>query len=184
MSADASFRKTIRLHHVSKRFDAGRGSCTAGVVALRDASVEIRAGEVLIVAGPRGAGKTTLLLCAAGLLLCDAGDIGHMERRALYVDLAHTTMIGLDWPRRAAILIDSCDDVGELNRARLAHAIDAALSSRSAVVLAARDARKCLSIVPASATVSVVHLRLGQIDGGIAATGRVHRVAEGPVGSN
>jgi energy-coupling factor transporter ATP-binding protein EcfA2 len=182
MSADAMLRKTIWLHRVSKRFDAGAGACTAGVVALRDASVEIRPGQVLVVAGPSGAGKTTLLLCAAGLLLCDGGDVGHRERRTIYIDLGRDATISWHWSPGAAILLDSCDDLGELKRVRLVHAIDAALSTGSAVVLAGRDARSCLSVVPPSSTVSVVHLRLGQIENGRAASGAVYRVAEGSGG--
>src|SRR5690348_4250969 len=78
----------IELRSISKRFVAGAGSCSAEVTALRDASVEIRAGEVLVVAGPIGAGKTTLLLCAAGLLSCDSGGVFGGARRVTYRDLA------------------------------------------------------------------------------------------------
>jgi len=183
MPANDMLRKTIWLHRVSKRFDAGAGSCTAGVVALRDASVEIRPGQVLVVAGPPGAGKTTLLLCAAGLLLCDGGDVGHRERHTIYVDLSREAAINRNWSAGASILLDSCDDLGELKRVRLVHAVDAALSTGSAVVIAGRDARSCFAAVPPSATVSVVHLRLGQIENGHAVGGVAYRVAEGATGT-
>jgi ABC-type cobalamin/Fe3+-siderophores transport system ATPase subunit len=178
MSADPTFRTTIRLRGVSKEFGAGAGSCTASVAALDGASVEIRGGEVLLVCGPCGAGKTTLLLCAAGLLHCDAGDVLGGGRRVAYRDLAHPTPILDGWPASGAIFLDSCDAIGESARLRAANAISAALASGSAVVLAARDSDRCLDLVPAAATVSIVHLRLGKVTDHRPEIGVVHRVAE------
>ena len=43
------------------------------MVAVDDASFEIRGGEVLGLLGPNGAGKSTVLACLAGLLPADAG---------------------------------------------------------------------------------------------------------------
>jgi energy-coupling factor transport system ATP-binding protein len=45
------------------------------VVALRDASVSVRAGEVLAVMGRNGAGKSTLLRALTGLVRPDAGAV-------------------------------------------------------------------------------------------------------------
>ena len=178
MSTDPPFRSTIRLRGVSKSFGAGAESCTSGVAALDDASVEIRGGEVLLVCGPRGAGKTTLLLCAAGLLHCDAGDVFSRGRRVIYRDLAHSTPALGEWPAGGAILLDSCDGLGESRRARIANALAAALASGSAVVLAASEPERCLDLVPPAATVSILHLRLGRISDSRADVGVVHRVAE------
>jgi energy-coupling factor transporter ATP-binding protein EcfA2 len=178
MSADPTCRTTIRLRGVSKEFGAGAGSCTAGVAALDGASVEIRGGEILLVCGPRGAGKTTLLLCAAGMLHCDAGDVVDGGRRVVYLDLARATPLLDGWPAGAAILLDSCDEVDELKRARVAHAVAAALLTGSAIVLAARDPENVLAIAPAAATVSVLHLRLGRVTSHRAEVAVVHRVAE------
>jgi putative ABC transport system ATP-binding protein len=44
-------------------------------VALRDASVRVRGGEVLAVTGPSGSGKSTLLHVAAGLLRPQSGRV-------------------------------------------------------------------------------------------------------------
>jgi energy-coupling factor transporter ATP-binding protein EcfA2 len=178
MSTDPPFRTTLRLRGVSKSFGAGAGSCTAGVAALDQASVEIRGGEVLLVCGPRGAGKTTLLLCAAGMLHFDAGDIFTGGRRVVYRDLAHPSPSLDGWPPRGAILLDSCDDLGELRRVRVANAIAVALASGSALVLAARDPDRCFELSPAAATVSILHLRLGKVADRQAGVGVVHRVAE------
>jgi hypothetical protein len=49
MSSDLALHGGIELRAVTKRFVAGAESCSVEVTALRNASVEIRAGEVLIV---------------------------------------------------------------------------------------------------------------------------------------
>jgi ABC-type polar amino acid transport system ATPase subunit len=46
-----------------------------GVVALRDFSVRVRRGEVLVVIGPSGSGKSTFLRCLNGLEEIDSGSI-------------------------------------------------------------------------------------------------------------
>ncbi|WP_030934557.1 ABC transporter ATP-binding protein [Streptomyces sp. NRRL S-646] len=43
--------------------------------ALRGASVELRAGEILAVTGTSGSGKSTLLHCLAGIVSPDAGSV-------------------------------------------------------------------------------------------------------------
>jgi putative ABC transport system ATP-binding protein len=49
--------------------------------ALRGASVEVDAGEILAVMGPSGSGKSTLLHCLAGILVPSAGEIHFDGRR-------------------------------------------------------------------------------------------------------
>lgn len=46
----------------------------AGRTVFEGLSVEVQAGEALILAGPNGAGKSTLLRILAGLLRADSGD--------------------------------------------------------------------------------------------------------------
>ncbi len=48
----------IRCEHVTKVFNKGKAN---EVVAVRDVSLEIDAGEVAVLRGPSGSGKTTLL---------------------------------------------------------------------------------------------------------------------------
>ncbi|HEV3045175.1 MAG TPA: ABC transporter ATP-binding protein [Roseiarcus sp.] len=57
----------ISMTHIAKRFDA--------LIAIRDASLSIRAGEIHALVGENGAGKTTLMNILYGLLPRDGGDI-------------------------------------------------------------------------------------------------------------
>lgn len=43
--------------------------------ALRGASIEVAAGEILAIMGPSGSGKSTLLHCLAGILVPDVGEV-------------------------------------------------------------------------------------------------------------
>ena len=52
-----------------------RGSGPHAIQALRDASLVVASGEVVLLEGASGAGKTTLLAVAAGLLTPDAGRV-------------------------------------------------------------------------------------------------------------
>ncbi|MEU9441467.1 ABC transporter ATP-binding protein [Streptomyces sp. NPDC048304] len=49
--------------------------------ALRGASVDLRAGEILAVTGPSGSGKSTLLHCLAGIVRPDAGSVDYAGQR-------------------------------------------------------------------------------------------------------
>jgi len=49
--------------------------------ALRGASIELRAGEILAVTGASGSGKSTLLHCLAGIVRPDAGSVTYDGQR-------------------------------------------------------------------------------------------------------
>ena len=51
-----------------------------GVAVVRDLSLSVRGGEVVVLLGPNGAGKTTTLLTVSGLLPIIAGDIQVLGR--------------------------------------------------------------------------------------------------------
>jgi ABC-2 type transport system ATP-binding protein len=61
-------------------------------VALRDASLSARPGEVLGVIGPNGSGKSTLLAIVAGLIPADA-TIGWGGRALDFVAMEHTIFL-------------------------------------------------------------------------------------------
>ncbi len=64
----ANERQTVlELRHVGKRFGA--------VEAVKDASIEVRHGEVLTLLGPSGCGKTTTLRMVIGLERVSSGEI-------------------------------------------------------------------------------------------------------------
>src|ERR1041384_4165801 len=65
--ASAERATVLELAHISKRY--------AGVPALSDVSIAIRAGEVHAVLGENGAGKSTLMNVASGTVQPDGGSI-------------------------------------------------------------------------------------------------------------
>lgn len=74
-------KPVLRVEHVSRRF----GSGATAVVAVRDVSLDIDAGQVVLIMGPSGSGKTTLLSMLGGLLRPSDGhiQIGDYELTAL-----------------------------------------------------------------------------------------------------
>src|SRR3989337_1806375 len=60
---------SVTLRGLTKTFEG------AARAAVRDLSLEVEAGELLVLLGPSGCGKTTLLRCIAGLERPTAGRI-------------------------------------------------------------------------------------------------------------
>ena len=76
---------TLALEGVAVRFGK--------VAALRGVSVDVRAGEALMLVGPNGAGKSTLIRVLLGLVRPDAGTIS-IDGRPVSVDRAFKERLG------------------------------------------------------------------------------------------
>ena len=70
--AEPTVAPVLRLESVSHRFGA--------VVAVEDASLTLRSGEVACLIGPNGAGKSTPVHCIAGFVVPDKGQVALGER--------------------------------------------------------------------------------------------------------
>jgi putative ABC transport system ATP-binding protein len=79
----------LRIESVSKKYRKGDHQ----VVALDNVSLEVKAGEFVVVRGPSGCGKSTLLLASGALLAPDEGRV-EIDGRDPY---------GLDSEERAAL---------------------------------------------------------------------------------
>jgi putative ABC transport system ATP-binding protein len=66
----------LRLEKVSKVFQMGEVS----VAALRDVSLDIRRGELVVMVGPSGSGKTTILNLIGGLDSVTGGRLWYGDR--------------------------------------------------------------------------------------------------------
>jgi NitT/TauT family transport system ATP-binding protein len=67
---------SIALHNVSKTFSRGSGrGPTQRTDALRELTLEIAEGELMVVVGPSGCGKSSLLDLVAGLTRPDGGEV-------------------------------------------------------------------------------------------------------------
>lgn len=99
----------LQVDHVSRRFGAGETE----VYAVRDVSLSVRHGEVVLIMGPSGSGKSTLLMMLGALLKPSEGTIcidgldvsGLSERKLPDVRLRHFGFIFQDFNLLSALSV-------------------------------------------------------------------------------
>jgi len=84
----------LRLRHVGRTFQMGEVS----VVALKDFSLDVYQGELLVLLGPSGSGKTTILNIVGGLDRATGGEVWYRDE-----ELTHATPKQLTRYRREKV---------------------------------------------------------------------------------
>ncbi|WP_254666530.1 ATP-binding cassette domain-containing protein [Humibacillus sp. DSM 29435] len=67
--------RAVTVEHSGSRL----GSTVRATVAVRDADLDVRAGEVVALVGPSGAGKSSLMAAVGGLVAPASGSVGFAE---------------------------------------------------------------------------------------------------------
>jgi putative ABC transport system ATP-binding protein len=110
----------MQVEHITRRF----GSGGTEVIAVKDISLVVVPGEVILIMGPSGSGKTTLLSMLGGLLKPSGGtikigedDLTHLDERKLPdVRLRRIGFIFQDFNLLSALSsLDNVAIVGQLN---------------------------------------------------------------------
>jgi len=81
----------VVVRSVAKSYKRGRNK----IDAIREVSLDVREGELVVLTGRSGSGKTTLLNLIAAL---DHPDAGEISRRSFIADMGRPGSIGLSAP--------------------------------------------------------------------------------------
>jgi len=77
---DSDRRSVLRVSGLRKSFHRGLPPRRRTIEVLKDAYLEIRAGELVGLVGENGSGKSTLMQIVVGLLKRDAGEVERPDR--------------------------------------------------------------------------------------------------------
>jgi len=113
--SNQNIEPAIKIAHLSKSF--------GNIVALRDVSLEIYAGEILAIVGDNGAGKSTLIKLMAGALIPDRGQIMVGDKIYSSLSPAKAISLGISTVYQDLALVDCRDVVSNIFLGReLVHA--------------------------------------------------------------
>ena len=90
--------EVLRLDNIVKTF--------TGVIALKDVSFDVRAGEVHALVGENGAGKSTLIGVAAGVIAPDSGSVTIGGQGLTHASPEEAQLLGLGVVYQHATLLD------------------------------------------------------------------------------
>nr|WP_315254605.1 sugar ABC transporter ATP-binding protein [uncultured Duganella sp.] len=88
----------LRLTGICKRF--------AGIVALNQVSLTVRAGEVMALIGENGAGKSTLVKTLTGIYQPDEGSISLGGERVAFASAQHAMQAGVTAVHQETVMFD------------------------------------------------------------------------------
>jgi ABC-type sugar transport system ATPase subunit len=86
----------LKLRNIRKHF--------GGVAALRDASLEVSAGEIHLLMGENGAGKSTLMKIVAGMIARDSGEFLWREQPAEFRSPSEAAAHGIAMVHQESLL--------------------------------------------------------------------------------
>ena len=96
----------LQLRGIEKRYP--------GVHALRGATLDVFAGEVVALLGENGAGKSTLMKIVGGIEQSDAGEILVDGARVVIRDVPTATALGIAFIHQELNLVDNLDVAGNV----------------------------------------------------------------------
>ncbi|MEM7023709.1 MAG: ATP-binding cassette domain-containing protein, partial [Pseudomonadota bacterium] len=101
MTSDPQADILLEVRNVSKRF--------GGVQALQGVSFQLRAGEVLALAGDNGAGKSTLIKCISGVHAPDEGEVIYKGKPVELANPREARGLGIETIYQDLALADNLD---------------------------------------------------------------------------